>query len=475
MTGEAAYRSLVLTTQVIAVTLKAVPRPADGGLVRVDRLVLEATGRSVALDLHPRLTVVTGVGGVEREGLISEFVGALGSRRSGVHLELTWDDGTPLAVFRPDRAEHRVVDVHRGVDVSNAFRDPAGDIDLLAVAGLDSVMTRRLLRYTAADLQTSSHHEEVVRRLAGIDQQVLWRHAEVAEATHRGLRTAALIAGSEPEDAEAAEAAEAIEERHVNLLAAQQDHERVRRLAFFVATFSAVGAVPLSMLEGPVMAMPFVLFAAVAALTSIVFWGRVRSAQAAEADALDAAGVPSYLGFHLDRVNSLLANDRARRVLLEAADVHRAARGEWEQLVGNSVTTEWAMEHKDEILAAARLRQDVTASSAIGMTGGGDLIARFAQALNTRLAAVRGVGPRHQTLPLILDDTFSGIDPALKPPLLELLSKATVSQQVLFLTNDEDVTSWARLEAIAGNLALIEPVAAPSVAPQHEPAEVDLR
>jgi hypothetical protein len=184
---------------------------------------------------------------------------------------------------------------------------------------------------------------------------------------------------------------------------------------------------------------------------------------------------PSYLGFHLDRVNSLLANDRARRVLLEAADVHRSTLAEWERLVGPSVTTEWATEHKDEILAAARIRQDVTASGAIGATGGGDLIARFAQALNTRLAAVRSIGPRHTTLPLILDDTFMGIDPALKPPLLELLSRATVSQQVLFLTSDEDVTSWARLEAIAGNLSLIEPVATPDPSRRSERHEVDLR
>jgi hypothetical protein len=201
----------------------------------------------------------------------------------------------------------------------------------------------------------------------------------------------------------------------------------------------------------------------------------VRSALAAEADALEAAGVPSYLGFHLDRVNSLLANDRSRRVLLEAADVHRSARREWEQLVGPAVTTEWALEHRDEIIAAARLRQDVTGSSAVGVTGGGDLIARFAQALDSRLTAVRGVGPRHQTLPLILDDTLQGIDGALKPPLLELLSKATVSQQVLFLTNDDDVTGWARLEAIAGNLALIEPVAAPSPAAEPVAETVDLR
>ena len=243
-----------------------------------------------------------------------------------------------------------------------------------------------------------------------------------------------------------------------------------------MATFSAVGAVPLVDARGPDDGH---------ALRPLRRRRRRRSRSSSGAGC--AAPTPPRptpwrppacrptSGFHLDRVNSLLANDRARRVLLEAADVHRAARSEWEQLVGNSVTTEWAIEHKDEILAAARLRQDVTASSAIGVTGGGDLIARFAQALNTRLAAVRSIGPRHQTLPLILDDTFTGIDPALKPPLLELLSRATVSQQVLFLTNDEDVTSWARLEAIAGNLALIEPVAGPTVAPEPEPAEVDLR
>jgi hypothetical protein len=201
----------------------------------------------------------------------------------------------------------------------------------------------------------------------------------------------------------------------------------------------------------------------------------VRRASNAENEALEAAGVPSYLGFHLDRVNSLLANDRARRVLLEAADVHRDARSDWEQLVGSAVTTEWAMEHREEILAAARLRQDVASSSAIGATGGGDLITRFAQALNTRLAAVRTVGLRHQTLPLILDDTLQGIDSALKPPLLELLSRATVSQQVLFLTSDPDVAMWARAEAIAGNLALIEPVASSSSTGTLEPETVDLR
>jgi hypothetical protein len=433
--------------------------------------VLEAAGRSVALDLHPRLTVVTGVGAAEREGLIGEFIGALGPRRSGVHLELTWDDGTPLALFRPQGAQHRIVDVNRGVDVSEVIRTPTGQLDLLAVAGLDGMMAKRVLCCTAADLQTSSHHDEVIRRLAGIDQQVLWHHAEAAVVAERALRTAAEAAGSEREDVDAAEA---IEERHTALVSAQSDLERVRKLSFLVAFIAALGAAPLSMLEGRVMAMPFVLFSTVAAVMSLVFLRRVRGAQSAEAAALEAAGAPSYLGFHLERVNSLLANDRARRSLLESADANRAARGEWERLVGAAVTSEWAVEHREEIEAAARLRQDVTSSATVTAGGVSDLVARFAQALSSRLAAVRALGPRRVTFPLILDDTLSGVDPALKPALLELLSRATVSQQVLFLTNDEDVTSWARLEAITGALSLIEPHAMPTPTQPRTGPAVDL-
>ena len=50
-----------------------------------------------------------------------------------------------------------------------------------------------------------------------------------------------------------------------------------------------------------------------------------------------------------------------------------------------------------------------------------------------------------------------------------------MSQQVLFLTNDEDVISWARLEAIAGHLSLIEPAASLSVTTAPVVVEVDLR
>jgi hypothetical protein len=41
--------------------------------------------------------------------------------------------------------------------------------------------------------------------------------------------------------------------------------------------------------------------------------------------------------------------------------------------------------------------------------------------------------------------------------LLELLSSGAGSPQIIFLTEDEDVASWARLEALTGDVSIVEP------------------
>ena len=79
--------------------------------MQFERLVIESGDNSIAFDLHPRLTVISGLSQMERDGLVNEFIGALGNSRSGIHLELVSDDGNRFAVFRPNGAEHRVIDV----------------------------------------------------------------------------------------------------------------------------------------------------------------------------------------------------------------------------------------------------------------------------------------------------------------------------------------------------------------------------
>ena len=54
---------------------------ADEDDMKFERLVIESGDVQTCLDLHPQLTVLTGLSDLEREGLVGEFVGSLGSAR----------------------------------------------------------------------------------------------------------------------------------------------------------------------------------------------------------------------------------------------------------------------------------------------------------------------------------------------------------------------------------------------------------
>ncbi len=420
-----------------------------------ERLVIEAGDNTFTLKLHPRLTVIAGVGRLEREGLVSELVGALSSSRAGVHLELVEDSGRHLAVFRPHGGRHRVVDVEQGLDISNHFVAADGTIDLLARAGLDPRSAKRFLRMNASDLTTSGQSDQLIRDLAAIDQAALWSAADHVTICDDQLQAEAEATGSSPEDAAVVEQ---IEARHAAFLRAQEDHDRVRRLSFFTAAFSTLGAIPLSILEGPLTAMPFVLFAAVATGISMLYWRRMENARAKENAVLEQAGASSYLGFHLQRVNGLLATDQNRRRLMEAAEAYREALAGWEQVAG-PVQVQFAIDHHEEIMAAARMRRDVTALAQSMPAVDNDLTTGMAHALIGRLAQLRKVGPRGESFPLILDDPFIELDSSVKPSLLELLGRAASHQQIVFLTEDDDVASWAKIEALTGDLSILEPSA----------------
>jgi len=428
--------------------------------VHFERLVIEAGENTFTLDLHERLTVIAGVGRLEREGLVSELVGALGPSRAGVHLEIIETSGRHLAVFRPYGGRHRVVDIDRGVDVSTEHMGADGTIDLLARAGFDSRSAKRYLRLTAADLTASSQGDMNVRALASVDQQRLWAAARRVRELDDVLQHEADATGSSPEDAEIVER---IEERHDEFLTAQARFERTRRLSFFTAAFAILAAVPVAMLESRGLAMMFIGYAAIATTLSFLQWRGAEQSAKAEDDALTEAGAASYLGFHLQRVNGLVNSDQSRRRLVRAAEGFRQAMAEWEELAGD-VPVEWAIEHAEQIMAAARRAnpqlgfQPITAASP-------DLTTAMAQSLVARLTQLRSVGPLRESFPLVLDDPLVDLAGAAKGPLLELISKASADQQIIFLTQDEEVASWARVEAMTGLLTVIEP-SRPDPAPQ---------
>jgi hypothetical protein len=440
------------TTWVVG--LKWVGQRAEAAFVRFERLVIEAGSNTFTLDLHPSLTVVTGVGRLEREGLVNELIGALGPSRSGVHAEIVADNGHRFALFRPSGARHRVIDIDRSVDVTDRFRNADGNIDILGLRGLDVRSAKRKLRVTAADVTTGAHSDELVARLARTDQAALWRAADRLRRAEESLQMEAEAAGSAPEDAMVVEQ---IEARHHEFMSAQSLAERFRKLSFGLGAIAALSAVPLSMKIGPIASGPLLILAAVVTLLSFRQWKRMEEAEAREAEALALAGAQSYLGFHLQRVNGLLDNDQSRRRLLHAAEDQRAARVSWVALAGE-IDVQWALEHRDRIEALSR---KVGAEDSLPVFAD-PATSDIARALLARIQGAATLGPGGEQLPVIIDDALADVDAAQKPALLELLMQASMSQQIIVLTEDERVASWARLERMTGALSVLEPSPEPA-------------
>ncbi len=427
--------------------------------MRFERIVIEAGDNTFSLEFHKRLTVISGVGRVEREGLISELVGSLSATRAGVHAEVVADMGTRFAIFRPHGARHRVIDVDASIDVSSRFADSDGEIDLLKVAGLDARTAKRRLRLTGTDLTTNSHHDQIIRRLGSVDNIELWSLAHQVDTAQAQLDDAADSTGSAPEDAEVVAR---IEARHQVFEHTQEQADQSRRMSFLVGASAAVVAVPAAIVLGQPAAMAFVVIAALLTIGSLVQNQRMTRAGRAEDEALAEAGAESYLGFHLQRVNGLMDSQQSRHSVISAANELETAKQAWHDMAGD-VTVDWAFDYRDEIDRASALLADM-ASLAAPLATDEEIedseIADLAHVLITRLNDVRMIGPAGESLPLILDDPLLGLRRDVKAPLLELLVRSSISQQIIFLTEDEDVIDWARLESMTGEISILEPTSA---------------
>ena len=424
--------------------------------MRLERLVIEAGEATFTLDLHRRLTVVAGIGAEERASLVNELIGALGGGRAGVHLELEQLDGRHLAVFRPTAGAPRVVDVDTARDITAEIADPAGACDLLARLGLDAPAAAQVMLVSSGDLITSSDRGRTIETLAGLDQRRVWAAAEALLEAEGELVAEAAARGSLPADASLMEL---VETRHDAVLRATDQFEATRKRTILIAGAAAVATVPGVIYGGPT-GLAFLAVAGLAAATSWLARARLQRAAHEEERALLDAGAQTYLGFQLQRVNRLLGDDDSRRTLMDAATHRRSALAEWQQLAGD-LPVEWALANRDEISEVARQVRRADALSSVSTASSeepqvvDDSADHLAHSLITRLAAARGAGG--EGLPLVLDDALRDLSPDTKLHLLELLGRSAGDPQVVLLTEDPDVVRWARLEATAGTMALIEP------------------
>ena len=78
--------------------------------------------------------------------------------------------------------------------------------------------------------------------------------------------------------------------------------------------------------------------------------------------------------------------------------------------------------------------------------------------LMNRMGVARNAGATAEPLPVLLDDPFLKIRGEKKWEVLDLIERVSERVQVVYLTEDPDVTVWARRRMGAGCLTLLEPV-----------------
>ena len=157
----------------------------------------------------------------------------------------------------------------------------------------------------------------------------------------------------------------------------------------------------------------------------------------------------------------MLSSSETRKQAATAAD-HKKAAEAWRDVAGE-ISAEWALADREEIIAAALLQRGASPLNGTQETYEpveGSLAANLAHASSRISRTFATSAPKARACRCYWTIRFS-LDASVKPALLELLSRSAGSPQVLLLTNDPDVLTWARLEALTGEIGILE--AAPSI------------
>jgi len=436
--------------------------------MRWERLILSSGDQSVTIRFHSRLTVVVGVGPLEREGITSEVLGALRGPRPGTNLELVTDRGAHLAVLRPGFGMgDRVIDTATGDDVTERHRTPDGRLDLLAPLGLDQAAARRLVHFGTLDVLAPAEEMRLVGGLSSLPQVKLWKSADRLVAARADLEAVAAEVGASVGDTAVMDA---VETTHRELERATDRLEYVRHHGIFTGLACGLAGIPAVVLNRW-SALPFAVLAGAFLAVAVVFRRRLEEAKVAEAEALNAAGARDYGGFLQQRVAVLLGTEEhKRRRVSEAVTEHRRAQAAWTRLVGD-VDLDWAVSHRRAVTAAAAengdeqalaLIEDLRRSRPADARQLADLVLR-------RVERVAAVGPQGETLPLILDEPFEGLDGPGTRWMLELLTRIAGHPQLVLLTENRDIAAWAELEQLAGHLSVVAPL------PDRRPVPVPAR
>jgi hypothetical protein len=404
--------------------------------VRIDRLELETTSETVELVLHPLLTVVTGLGRLEREALTSEILSAIGQGRPGLSADVVGPDGKSLRVLRPLVGNPCVVDAISEEDLTDTYRRGEA-IDLLASTGLDRGQARSMLRIGRRDVKAPVEKWEVIEQLARLDQDELWRTAKTVLESEVELTETARVRSEKQRPIDG------LDDLHAAVdLATDRLEQSQPVVVAVVASCLSLGVVG-GALFSPLTAA---LFAIIGTAAVGVQWSRQRAAEMAterEISLLNENRLWTYLDYQMTQVEQLTEGPE-RGHQLDLQDQRRSATARWDQLTG-AVSLPWAVDHRPEITQLS-LTIDAPEPTNPHLL---DVLPRLDDA---RLGAVDAIEQRvgqlsvlfPEGMMLILDDPLCDLDDFELTAALAAVDEAMSVHQLVLMSDDPRIVGWAR-------------------------------
>ncbi|MPY92361.1 MAG: hypothetical protein GEV08_04610 [Acidimicrobiia bacterium] len=439
--------------------------------MELQRLVIEDTDSTLAVDFHPALTVASHENPAVRHRFMNGLIQGLGPARDGLHLEFTDTAARHLAVFRPYGARHQVVDIDAAADLTEEFAGPGDQVDVLGRAGLDVGGATRLMRVNANQIDrgsdTGTDNDRLARQLAAVDQAQLWMTAEQLAAAKARLRaltdSQATVAVDRARDYQSAVEARMVTAR------AEAAHWRILKLGLGIAGVLVAIAVVLFLVEGLLnddswTARAMLVLAAVAA--ALTLWDRRKLLRARQLErrALAATGTTSFSS--LSRSVGPLADDTTRAAVLAAAQEHEPFAARF-RIVAGGAPLDWALAHRRVIEELALRRRHSTPFLSPDLAADDGSLADSARVLVDRVVELREVGVEREPFPLLLDEPFIGLDPGDTVRLLETVRRLAHSHQIVLVTGDPNIESWAArlVPARQVNLVRLGRATAPALRP----------
>lgn len=288
-------------------------------------------------------------------------------------------------------------------------------------------LTEQLSAETTAHLPEPSH--PAVGKLARAEQAMVWQINQRVLDCSNQLEQASLRLGGLDSDGGIPAIVDELEEAHREV--EQSEHALSERRTPTLA--AAAGGVVAA--AGALAALPVVAPVGLAGAAGAAVWGvvspkrRLAKARAREEDALTKAGAPTYLSFHMRRIDATIDQD-ARATLEAIALQHRHALADWHAIAGD-ISAEEAIELEDEIRsyaeALARLEREESQVEVLHRQLVEEIEPAVARAREAVLDAVRPFGVVDSSLAVAMARELAGL--ATTARLQDVLQDAELAEE----------------------------------------------